>query len=104
MASHGHPVTGRVRTSSPKSSALALSVLSEGCATFPAAGYNPDTLRVLLRVYDEAWIDIRGMLGATPVDATALRAALARRIMAAANSGERDPKRSKLLAVRAIDA
>jgi hypothetical protein len=70
---------------------------------FPAAAYDPDTLRVLLRVYDEAWIDIRGMLGTTPVDATALRAALATRIMAAANSGERDPKRLKLIALRAID-
>jgi hypothetical protein len=70
---------------------------------FPAAAYDPDTLRVLLRVYDEAWIDIRGMLGTAPVDATALRAALATRIMAAANSGERDPKRLKLIALRAID-
>jgi hypothetical protein len=71
---------------------------------FPAAGFDPDTLRVLLRVYDEAWIDILGMLGAKPVDATPLRAALAARIMAAANSGERDPKRLKLIALRAIDA
>jgi hypothetical protein len=71
---------------------------------FPAVGFDPDTLRVLLRVYDEAWIDILRMIGAKPVDATALRAALATRIMAAANSGERDPKRLKLIALRAIDA
>jgi hypothetical protein len=70
---------------------------------FSAAAYDPDTLRVLLRVYDEAWVDIRGMLGAKPVDATALRAALAKRIMAAANSGERDPKRLKLIPLGAID-
>jgi hypothetical protein len=75
----------------------------EGCVMFPTA-YDPDTLHVLLRVFDEAWIDIRGMLGATPVDATALRAALAKRLMAAADSGERDPKRLKLIALGAINA
>jgi hypothetical protein len=69
---------------------------------FPAS-YDPDTLHVLLRVF-EAWIDIRGMLGATPVDAATLRSALAKRIMAAADKGERDPKRLKLIALRAIDA
>ena len=69
---------------------------------FPAS-YDPDTLHVLLRVFDEAWIDIRGMLGATPVDAATLRSALAKRIMAAADKGERDPKRLKLIALRAID-
>jgi hypothetical protein len=58
---------------------------------------------MLLRVYDDAWIDIRGMLGAAPVDATALRTELATRIMAAANGGERDPKRLKLIALRAVD-
>jgi hypothetical protein len=66
--------------------------------------YDPETLSVLLRVYDEAWIEILGMLGAKPVDAAALRSALAARIMAAANSGERDPKRLKLIALRAVDA
>ena len=31
--------------------------------------YDPETRRVLLRAYDEAWIDIQGMLGAAPLDA-----------------------------------
>lgn len=66
--------------------------------------YDPETLSVLLRVYDEAWVEILGILGAKPVDAATLRSDLAMRIMAAANSGERDPKRLKLIALRAIDA
>jgi hypothetical protein len=66
--------------------------------------YDPETLSVLLRVYDEAWVEILGILGAKPVDAAALRSDLATRIMAAANSGERDPKRLKLIALRAVDA
>jgi hypothetical protein len=33
---------------------------------FQGTTYDPETLRVLLRAYDEAWMDIRGMLGAIP--------------------------------------
>ena len=44
------------------------------------------------------------MLGAKPLDANRMRNDLAKRIMAAANEGERDPKRLKLIALGAIDA
>jgi hypothetical protein len=41
---------------------------------------------------------------AKPLDASGLRSVLAKRIIAAAAGGERDPKRLKLIAVGAIDA
>jgi hypothetical protein len=76
----------------------------EGAAMFQGAAYDPETLRVLVRVYDEAWIDIQAMLGAAPCNAAAWRSEVAKRIMAAADKGERDPRRLKLIALRAIDA
>jgi hypothetical protein len=71
---------------------------------FPAASYDHETLGVLIHVFDEAWMDIQAMLATQPLDPNAMRSALAKRIMAAANDGERDPKQLKLIALRAIDA
>ena len=70
---------------------------------FPTS-YDPETLRVLTHALDEAWMDIKAMLGGKPLDPNGMRSPLATRIMAAANSGERDPKRLKLIALGAIDA
>ena len=70
---------------------------------FPASSYDPETLNVLTRVFDDAWIAVQGMVGRTPLTADGLRSVLAKRIMAAAARGERDPKRLKLIAVGAID-
>ena len=50
----------------------------------------------------EAWMDIKAMLGAKPLDPNGMRSALAKRIMAAANEGERDPQRLKQIALRAV--
>ena len=47
---------------------------------------------------------IAAMLGAAPLDTAAWRSELAKRIMSAADKGERDPRRLKLIALRAIDA
>jgi len=38
--------------------ALALSVFTEGCAMIPAASYDPETLWLLTRAFDEAWSDL----------------------------------------------
>jgi hypothetical protein len=76
----------------------------EGCAMFSSTSYDPETLGVLNRVFDEAWIDIRKLVGPTPVDADGLRLVLAKRIIAAAATGERDTRRLKLIAMGAIDA
>ncbi len=70
---------------------------------FPASSYDPETLRLLGSVFDEAWLATQAMLGTKPLDAGTLRSALAKRIMAAANAGERDPTRLKLIALQAID-
>ncbi len=70
----------------------------------PAASYDPDTLRVLQLAFDEAWIDVQSALGVTPLKPELLKTRLAERIMEAADKGERDPKRLKLIALRAINA
>ena len=71
---------------------------------FPATSYDPETLRVLTDAFDEAWMYIQAMLGNKPLDTTAMRSAVAKHIMAAAENGERDPARLKLIALKAIDA
>jgi hypothetical protein len=70
---------------------------------FPAS-YDRETLGVLIRVFDEAWMETQTMLGTKPLDANSVRSTLAKRIIAAANDGERDPMRLKLIALQAIDA
>ena len=71
---------------------------------FPASSFDPETLSLLSRVFDEAWIETQVTLGNKPLDATAVRSALAKRIMAAAKGGERDPDRLKLIALQAVAA
>ena len=71
---------------------------------FVSSSYDPETLVVLSRVFDEAWIDIRARVGPTPVDADGLRSVLAKRIIAAATTGERDPRRLKFIAMGAIES
>ena len=44
----------------------------------------------------------KGLLGTKPLDPHDIRSGLAKRIMAAAAEGERDPKRLKLIAMGAI--
>ena len=71
---------------------------------FSAASYDPETLRVLTRAFEEAWGAAQEMLGKKPLDETGIRAYLANRIMRAADSGERDLRRLKLIALGAIEA
>jgi len=71
---------------------------------FHASSFDPETVSLLSRAFDEAWIETQVMLGGKPVDATSVRSALAKRIMAAAKGGERDPARLKLIALQAIKA
>jgi hypothetical protein len=69
---------------------------------FPATSYDPETLDMLIRVFDEAWAATQAKLVNRPSDANALRSALAKVIIAAADKGERDPARLKLIALRAV--
>jgi hypothetical protein len=69
-----------------------------------STSYDPQTLDVLTRAFDDAWVDVQGMLGQRLLDPIALRSLLAKRILAAADAGERDPRRLKLLAMGAFEA
>ena len=70
---------------------------------FPAASYDPETLDMLIRVFDEAWVATQSKLVNRPFDANAIRSALAKRIIVAADKGERDPARLKLIALQEVD-
>ena len=70
----------------------------------PAASYDPEIFELLVRVFDEAWVEIQTMLGTKSLDPNFVRSSLAKRIMAAANDGERDPAQLKSIALQAIDA
>jgi hypothetical protein len=69
---------------------------------FPTDAFDPETLRMLTRALDEAWVAVQAALGVRPVDPIQLKERLAVRILHAANQGERDPKRLKLIALQAI--
>jgi hypothetical protein len=71
---------------------------------FSSVSYDPDTLTLLTRAYEDAWheLQIMNVVG-SPDDEVAIRTRLAIRIMAAAREGERDPDRLKLLALQSID-
>ena len=71
---------------------------------FPDTSYDPDTLALLMRALDDAWTDVASALGVKPLAADVLRTRLAKRIMVAADEGEREPKRLKLIALRVIEA
>ena len=70
---------------------------------FSANSYDPKTLDMLIRVFDEAWAATQAKLVNRPFDANALRSALAKRIIVAADKGERDPARLKLIALQEVD-
>ena len=64
----------------------------------------PDVLSVSSQAFEEAWTETQLILGSPPVDPSAIRTLLARRIMAAAGRGERDRARLKNIALGAIEA
>ena len=68
---------------------------------FPDTSYDPDTLALLMRAFDDAWKDVQSALVVKPLAADVLRRRLAKRILLAANDGERDPTRLKLIALGA---
>jgi hypothetical protein len=71
---------------------------------FPATSYDPETLCLLTSAFEEAWRATQEMLGKKPLDESGIRSYLAKRIMRAADTGERDPRRLKLIAIGAIEA
>ena len=69
---------------------------------FATASYDPETLQVATDAFDGAWVEYRALLLTEPVDAATTRAAMAKRIMAALDEGERDPAQLKWIALGAI--
>lgn len=66
---------------------------------FPETSYDRDTLALLTRALDDAWKEVQSALVVKPLAADVLRTRLAKRIMVAANDGERDPTRLKWIAL-----
>ena len=64
--------------------------------------YDSHTMGVLKRAFDEAWTETQKLIGSRPLTAESIRRSLAKRIMLAADKGERDPQRLKLIALQAI--
>ena len=70
---------------------------------FSGTSYDFDTLALLTRAFDEAWHEIQLMSpNSSEADLPITRKMMALRIMQAANKGERDLERLKLLALQAI--
>ena len=69
---------------------------------FSVQAFDEQTRSLLTRALEDAWREVRAALRAEPLDATAMRETLVRRITAAARDGERDPSRLKLAALGAV--
>jgi len=71
----------------------------------PPKSFDPDTVALMGRVCDEAWIEAQRWLSLAPMnDTSRLRETLALRVMAAVANGERDPQKLRLLALQTLDA
>ena len=64
--------------------------------------FNPEEVSILTTVFDEAWKTVQGGAGAAALngEAQAMREGIARRIIALALLGERDPSRLREEALR----
>ncbi|MFZ1990913.1 MAG: hypothetical protein WAW96_14210 [Alphaproteobacteria bacterium] len=71
---------------------------------FSDASYDPQTLALLTQAFEEAWREVQTChSGRTADDLVTTRKMMALKIMTAANKGELDPERLRLLALRAVD-
>jgi hypothetical protein len=68
---------------------------------FPSGSYDPETLALMGRAFDEAWRVVESKNLAD--DPILLRKIMALRIMTAATMGLRDDRRLALLALDAVD-
>ena len=64
--------------------------------------FNPEEVSILTTVFDEAWKTVQGEAGVSALngEAQAMRESIARRIIALALLGERDPSRLRQEALR----
>ncbi len=70
---------------------------------FSGASYDPETLAMMARVFDEAWQELQSVNGSA-ASSDMVRTTMATRIMAAVADGELEPSKLKLLALEAVDA
>ena len=71
---------------------------------FSNGHYDPVTLALMTRAFDEAWAEVQSTMKASLLgDGSTTRTKMALRIMAAARDGVRDLERMKRLAIRAVD-
>lgn len=65
--------------------------------------FDSESLALMVHALDGAWTDARAQSVVGPASQTALRKALALRIMAAVKLGQRDPERLRLVALEALE-
>ena len=71
---------------------------------FADGHYDPVTLALITRAFDEAWAEVQSKMKDSLLgDGSGIRRTMALRIMAAARDGMRDLERLKRLAIRAVD-
>jgi len=72
---------------------------------FSDADYDTEMLALLARALDDAWHRAQPAMGvASPAGEEAARRAMALRIMAVADAGERDHERLVLAALKAVES
>lgn len=71
--------------------------------SFSGASYDPETLVLLTRAFNAAWVEVEAG-GVSPSKIAGMRYKLAARIMVAADRGERDHARLKAAALSRVDA
>ena len=66
--------------------------------------FDPETVNIIAAVYDAAWQEIEAAAAKpmSPSQKTQASTALTEHIMAAAEAGERDPDKLKLMALKAM--
>jgi len=66
--------------------------------------FDPETLSIMGRAFDAAWVELEtGLLAHAGPQQAGLRRAPALRIMTAARLGQRDPERLKTVALGLVD-
>jgi hypothetical protein len=69
----------------------------------PFSLHDPVTAQLLYRVFDAAMLDLAGSLALSAAHKSKTIAQITKQLLAAADTGERDPERLKLLALEGID-
>ena len=69
----------------------------------PFSLHDPVTAQLLYRVFDAAMLDLDGSLALSAAHKSTTIAQITKQLLAAADTGEREPERLKLLALEGID-